>query len=216
MQTNLSRNVTQIGHTYRADCANGQTECTHLDSNGACLAGGPGACLAGSKCTVVSQTMEEMLSTGTEPRFFDEVVERDGSSALRAKPSSWFGDEKEGTRPMSVHVWQWKSGEIWQDFDELNNGALEQAWADDRATAVVHFEGFAHGSVLVNMGDLTMGDPTTPYRQKVRRTTTTGQRRVPKTLNGRVQVLPQSFSGFISSHAYMGVCTYAHMLSLRI
>ncbi|MGB1607919.1 MAG: hypothetical protein ACPIOQ_85110, partial [Promethearchaeia archaeon] len=70
---NLPRNVTLIGHTHRADCANGQSECTDRDSNGLCLAGAPGACLAGSTCTVVSQTMEEMLSTGTEPRFFDDM-----------------------------------------------------------------------------------------------------------------------------------------------
>jgi len=37
--------------------------------------------------------VDAMLTTGVETRFFEDEKQEDGSSVLRAKPNSWFGDE---------------------------------------------------------------------------------------------------------------------------
>jgi hypothetical protein len=52
------------------------------------------SCHAGSKCTALSEVIQEGFATGTEPRFFEEEIQQDGSKVRRAKPTSWFGDEK--------------------------------------------------------------------------------------------------------------------------
>ena len=148
-------------------------------------------CVAGSRCQAVSEAADDLADEGIDLRFWDEVVEEDGAKVLRAKPDSWFGDERDGTRPMSVHVWWWKNDEgHWVRFDEFNSVALEQAYGDDRSRAVVDFAGFARGTVAVNLGDMTMGDSVTPdaNRRLVRRQASTGQQHVPETLNGRVEV----------------------------
>lgn len=51
------------------------------------------ACTAGGACQVLSETLEAFLTTGVETRFFEDEKQEDGSSVLRAKPNSWFGDE---------------------------------------------------------------------------------------------------------------------------
>ena len=160
-------------------------------NTGAECSSDPAVCVAGSKCQAVSRAAEDFVDEGIDLRFWDEVVEEDGAKVLRAKPDSWFGDERDGTRPMSVHAWWWKNDEgQWVRFDEFNSAALEQAYSDDRSRAVVDFAGFARGTVAVNLGDMTMGNSVTPdaKRRLVRRQTSTGQQHMPETLNGRVEV----------------------------
>ena len=136
--------------------------------------------------------MDDSLAAGLDVRkYWDDKLMEDGSSVLRAKPDAWFGDETDGTRPMSIHVWWWKNDAgQWTRFDEFNTAALEQAFVDDRSTALLDFPDFARGTVVVNLGDMTMADSVTPdaRRRLVRRQTSTGQQHVPETLNGRVLV----------------------------
>jgi hypothetical protein len=45
---------------------------------------------------------------------------------------------------MSEHSWWWQNdegGSRWEQFDEFNSFALEQAYSDDRQLAILEFAG---------------------------------------------------------------------------
>lgn len=187
-----------LENDYMYGSTEGATCICHYPNTGADCSGGT-VCMAGGTCTAYSEVMDNILMTGSELRFFDAEKQEDGSVELRQKPTSWFGDEIVGTRPMSVEVWSWlNDDDAWVVFDEFNTASLKQALQDDRSVAIVEFPGFARGSVIVNLGDMTLRDTSTPDEKlrAVRRHTTPGQQKIPETLNGRIlaETLPDTES----------------------